>query len=290
MQASSHPSLYFIKCLICEGNTDTQVTDELFYRRIMVPDARVYLAARRMLGDFTVEDFRQDISDTTEEWLRTQGIHLYFRRRAELGIAEKILMYPRQRESIEKMLLGGMSQHDIANILRKEVEFESATVRDIRLYKHYFWNPNLLSGAEMLSFLHKSKGNGFYIEALVGGRDAVLNRLGLGSTQSADEYHTLAMAQLGMRIAMLSSQPFNDNTDKRIVALANTLTRMWKNSKTVGSESMNTAIDRLKRFLEKREPLRTTESRAIQDRTDLGTGPDSPIGIDDGLETDEFEQ
>jgi hypothetical protein len=164
------------------------------------------------------------------------------------------------RELVETMLLASIPPKEISRVLQQEPGFELVSTKDIKLYKHYYWNPDLLTHAEMMACLSSKTGTGLYVDALRGGSDVLSVRMGLLKPVALDDTHTQIMQQLGLRMKMLDKSPYTKDTNQQAVALSSAYTRMWKNHKTVGADALQQAHERLRAFIETREKPRIQDS------------------------------
>lgn len=277
----SHPATHFIRALIYEHLTDADIHQELLYKRIIPVPPHILEGIRREVSPILDPDeVRHSRSGVVIQRLRRLGILTYFRHRFQLEFAEKLLYTARIREVTEKLLIASVTPKDVAGVLQKENGFEQITTKDVKLYKHYFWNPDLLSESEMMMYLRDHDGTGLYVEALQSGQEVLLRRMGLTKSDSLDDLHTNAMQHIGLRMKHLEALPFDKDTDARAVSLSSALTRMWKNHKMVGADALQQAYDRLRRFVEdRREPkIATPDER--------GSLP----GIYTHVETDESDE
>lgn len=247
-----HPSAYYIKCLICEGLSNAEIQEELAYKRISpIRDAELARIRRELDPRLDAEAILESNSHDTLSWLRDKNIYSYFRERKQLHRAEALLSVPRVREILESMLLTPMTNMEALKHVRDVAGFEATSVRDIKLYRHYFWNSDLLMRSEMVKHLADNKKE-MYLEALNGGRAAVLSRMGMGLSQTDDELHREAYRHVAARLQVLQYAPFTEETDKRAIQLCTVLTRMWKNIRVIGDAGLSDAQERLTRYVEER--------------------------------------
>lgn len=245
-----HPAEYFIRCLLCSAHEDQDIATTMSAKGLHPPDMSEIGNIRARLGDIPEID---DIPDPdTSEWLRSRGIFTYFFDREKMHRAESILNTPRAREEVEYHLLARIPPEEIIGYLQSKPQFHRFNVLDLRYYKHYFWNTDLLTFGEMARYASRHSGSDRYLEALNGGRTAALWRMGIDTPMTDDELHRAVYRQLGMRMLILGEAPYTSNTDKRAVALANIVTRMWKDMKIVGSAGVEEAYERMRKFVEER--------------------------------------
>lgn len=251
-----HPAAFFVRALLCEGSGEAEINEELAFRNLLPLEPGLFGRVQRAsepyprLDDFEVED------PEVMEWLESSGVYVYFRNPRQMQRSERLLHVPAVRERVERMYLSGMKTEEILPYLIKEPGFSKFTERDLKLFRHYFWNLDLLTRADVVRYIGQTQAQGFHLEALNGGKTSILVRMGLDLNQTDDELHREMFRQLAVRMMMLEGAPYTEATDRRAVALASAGTRIWKNLKTVGTAGMDEAQEKLRRFVEQREPPR----------------------------------
>lgn len=279
-----HPANYYIRCLICDGMNNADIKTELRYRNIFPIDDTGLEHIRRDVGTPPGALQLEVLNGDTQKWLRSRGVSIYFTQRDRMAPSEKLLITGRVRENIEKLMLAGCEAKEVLTALQNITNFSAYTLGDLKIYKHYFWNTDLLSQTQMLQFLAKSHGTDYYAEALTGGKERALSRIGIDTPSSPDAIHERLMKDLGLRGMAVGRLPISVETDRRVVAIARTYSQMWKNSKTVGQGELIEAYERLSRFTEKRNaPAIGSGSAGLLPSTDRSEEDD------ENLETDEFD-
>lgn len=247
-----HPSSYFIRALVCEGKTDTDIVDEFDVSGMVLPSDANLRNARIMVDGFLDIGGLATADNTVRAWLRERGIYTYFQDRECFTRASKILSIGSARADVEKMLLAGAPLHETLSVLTEYPDFMHYTLRDLKTYKHYFWNVGLLSKDRMLMFLKKSDSSEYYIEALTFGVERLHQHKGKKTSISPSDLHKHIMMGVGTRASMLMKLPMTSESDDRVVRMAKAFSGMWKDSNTVGHGGMIEATNRLEAFNEKR--------------------------------------
>lgn len=160
-----HPAEYFLKAL-CIQNPNYTVAD-LFSRLeqlgFMPPLAQVqqnYLPT-------VVQEFQPDganvpppnfnaFDQTNREsmrYLREQGVYDYFTQSMAMRDAREILSRPDQRLAVEQALFTRIPSPDLAKKLNSQKNWH-LTAAGLDLYKHYFWNIDLLTFDDWGRFLY----------------------------------------------------------------------------------------------------------------------------------------
>lgn len=88
----------------------------------------------------------------SQKFLMREGIQAAFSGEAHWSTALRVLNYPRQRELVETMLLSRAPTHAICRALLVRHRAK-VSERAIDLYRHFFWDVDLLDGVEMRALL-----------------------------------------------------------------------------------------------------------------------------------------
>lgn len=89
----------------------------------------------------------------SQAFLRREGIYEAWHRGRDMKIALGILENRELRQVVETMILSPVKPEAAVRKINRKLNV-SLTVRAYELFKHYFWNRDLMSGAEWGEFLH----------------------------------------------------------------------------------------------------------------------------------------
>ena len=281
----SHPANYYIRSQIYLGLTNPQISESLNALGISAPGDTVYAQIRTSMGALvgTIADVgagdRQAVAYTKRKSIHAILVDLD----SKDLIEDQILRNHTIRSLCERSLLAKVDFNTLEQMVKEELYQQykpevTINTRILRLYKHYFWNVDLLSTSQMLEYLHKMGGDSWHIESLHGGRDHHLYRTGRKKIDIApDDAHNDLMMRLYMRASFVDSLPISEENDYRVMGLAKAYSGMWKNSKSVGNADMKEAYEELRKV---------TEERRNPDK-EMAEGPGPMPGED---EEDEDEQ
>lgn len=153
-----HPSQFFIKYLLSRG---AHSFDELIGIMEMYGLGGVSKSYLAMLDGTMQADrptpFRpRSISHKpSQTWLRKHGIYKAWHRDVSQECAMDILCNPRVMALVETFILAPVTaEQAVAKINDKEPDFH-LTVGGYERFRHYFWNPKLLNGAEWGEFINR---------------------------------------------------------------------------------------------------------------------------------------
>lgn len=281
-----HPSEYYIRALIYQGLPNQDIYHSLFDLGIYAPGEEVIQSIRRAMGE--VVGSPAEIAEENEEalaYVQRKGISRFFSEEETMAvIIEHIMKNSSIRTLCERSLLAKIEYSLLDDMVREELDRQRLfsvllDQRTLRIYKHFFWNTDLMSSSEMLIFLQKAGAN-WHVESLIGGRDHQLYRTGKKNLEvPPDEAHHIMMNDLLLRSMFLSKLPFTEETDHRAVGIAKAFSVMWKNAKTVGNADMKDAYEELRKV---------TEQRRNADKEIAKGGRDPMPGEEDDDEDDDI--
>lgn len=249
-----HPAFYYISALLCEGLGTEDVLSSCLHQDI--PGASEAIV-ERIFGQLhpipNPQSIQHDFSRATAQWLRERGVYLYFRERENFEICLRLRRNREARSVVERGLLAKLSIKEIHSFVAKNRMFRDLRERQLRIYQHYFWNLSLLTDVQILNFLRDNSLSTFYREALEGGKDLLLHRLGVDLPYTNEQLHTMGMRQVGLRLLSLSHQTFDELSDKRASQLGSVFTRMFRNAMNAGGARVEEAREDLRQFVESTE-------------------------------------
>lgn len=251
----SHPATYYIRFLIYSEIQVAEIYSRLLALSIHAPGQDVLTAIAGGMG--RIVGTPQEVCDGAygpTQYAKRIGILNFILSSTDAdAVIEGILKKPLIRQRVECALLARIDYDEIPASIKDIEGADAISAHHLRLYKHYFWNVDLLSTQQMIRFL-QSTGDPWYVEALEGGRDHFLYRNGKKEIDvDPDLTHRQIMSDMAARAAFINRLPYNEGTDMRATLVARTYSSMWKNSKSVGGEDLRKALDDLKGVVEKRK-------------------------------------
>lgn len=249
-----HPAFYYISALLCEGLQTEDVLSACLHQDVPGASERMVEHIFSQLHPIPhPQSIRNDFSRTTTQWLRERGVYLYFRERENFEFCLRLRRNRNARSVIERGLLAKLSVKEIHSFVAKDRMFRDLRERHLRMYQHYFWNLTLLTDVQIQDFLRDNALSAFYREALEGGKDLLLHRLGVDLPYTNEQLHTMGMRQVGLRLLSLSHQTFDELSDKRASQLGSVFTRMFRNAMNAGGARVEEAREDLRQFVESTE-------------------------------------
>ena len=182
-----HPAFFFIKYLIValpDASLEV-INDNLLTNGISTTNSEIVEKARKEIGKLPQNFKPWDSSHpATSRWLHNQKISSIIRQDSYVNDIRKfIIEKPRDRETLEKLLLSNMSAKEACYRLSKiDINISDLT---ISAYRHYFWNTDIMSLSQWADYFQNddscriSASKGLYKVALYADPEATLLRVGI---------------------------------------------------------------------------------------------------------------
>jgi hypothetical protein len=177
-----HPSEYFIKYLLADqgaGQPAAWFTRQL--REIGLPPITQEQldTIRAAMNIPPIFQPRNPVHQDSISFLRHEKIHGLFYPDRNTQLAQDILNNRIIRDKLEALLLGRHSDLAAAKLTEKATE-EKISAKVVSLYRHYFFNVDLLSSEELASCLYQHTTDwNMKSSALFGGPDVAAFRVGI---------------------------------------------------------------------------------------------------------------
>ncbi len=89
---------------------------------------------------------------TSQRFLRREGVYDAWRNGPDMKLAKRVLESNAIRQAVETFILSPVKPEQAVRKIQQKLDFY-LTVRAYELYKHYFWNRDLLTGLEWGDFI-----------------------------------------------------------------------------------------------------------------------------------------
>tara|TARA_B100000131_G_scaffold166520_1_gene160994 strand:- start:16635 stop:17405 length:771 start_codon:yes stop_codon:yes gene_type:complete len=130
-----------------------QIAETAVMYEMLEPEPGYLAELREKLLETRPTPFRIDFGPT-KAWVRRQRIMSLAKEDKHAVEARNLLGDYKARPVLEGLLLSGMGAEEVASNL-KEITGKDVSKRTIKMFKHYFWNLELLSTSQWLSYLKK---------------------------------------------------------------------------------------------------------------------------------------
>lgn len=146
------PNEYWLKYMLVFSNATLEQIVEMSRMYEMVPPTLQYLRElRNKLDETKPKPFRGDIA-ACRVWTRRQRLTSLATNSAPASQARDLLSDNKVRPILEALILADMPSADVTTYLHR-IAGRSVTQEAVDMYRHYFWNRNLLSSAQWDEFL-----------------------------------------------------------------------------------------------------------------------------------------
>jgi hypothetical protein len=179
----SHPSELFIKSLVFRGKSPSEVTDILSeYGLPGIPEEfkHDYISnIQEGLSKKTIVDFLLDSSDY-KEFIQEHKIYYLLHPDSIVSACTSLLDNHSIKSDLYISLMGRLDEEDVVNFINKTYKVD-ATVRVLQVFKHYYFDVDLLNTSDWAYVLPEIHGADTQSlnATLVGGASAAAYRLGL---------------------------------------------------------------------------------------------------------------
>jgi hypothetical protein len=273
-----HPCEYFIKYLLTlprpEAQRDEWIRDGVKALRFPGPDDQYISELREHLNAQMPVNY--DPADRynrpSVKFLRDEGIWSHHHPDTAVREAALILVDPKPRKLIEKLLLGRMEPKEVARKTNSRLS-SFYTTATIRAYHHYYWNIELLRTEDWVEFYdeYESMESARAISILQGGPSMALHMTGF--EQHLESKEMLRTMQEGLFFDFLDWQK-----QPRSLERTRAMTSLAKSASAVDvrlSESDSALRESLKAFEQFRMKHAQEEVRGIDELAPAGTFTDS---------------
>lgn len=271
LQLESHPSRFFIRYLLLRGENDVDETNQVL----------------RSLGLFEVED--ESFADELEmvhshrlrptpyiprkrdclghrRYWREMQVEAMFQENEESDGATKILSSGHAREDIETALLGHIPLEQITGLIDQKYGEYGVTDEVISTYKHYYFNPAVMTIGEWAGCLRDLGETGDRrLAVLRGGPDVALHRLGMKLELEGEQMMGRMQQSLYLRFQEIDGRGTNQASIRMMTELSREI-RNLSDARRVGGDSLGKHMKAFEKFVMK------TEAGKVPSISDLATG------------------
>lgn len=227
-----HYGEYYVRALLLEGVAPTDITERL--QDVDLPSIPLEVCTR-FVQQMSPVPSRDALFDETDEavgsWARSHGVYSYFRDLTLFSAVISLVQNHVIRDTLQRMLLMRYTAQECAVALtRMGMDLVQPSV--IEVFQHYFFNLRFMHAYEILEMFDT---NPDYREAFIGGRDLHLWRTKGELPYTDDELHRIVYRELGVRVLTLRNQTHTEVSDDRVVKLAQAMSRVYRDIKSVSS-------------------------------------------------------
>ena len=206
-----HPSENWFRYLILlSGLSFKEIIDLAGLTGVQPPDEQ-YLASLKLSLEKTKPKPFSLRSQRVKAWLRRQRLWSMASGHPAVADAREILQSDRIRMAIEGYLLAGADVCDMPKLLQ-DYSNKKVSRQVLDMYRHYFWNRDLMSPRDWVAFLASHPMGGLYLEFY--SQDAGFVAWKLGYRPEVDEKEALRgiFVDSVMRFRSLRNAPNDRNT------------------------------------------------------------------------------
>lgn len=184
--------------------------------------------------------FRMDFS-ASRNWVRRQRFLSMARGDDHATNARELLGNAKCRKVVETLLLANMDPESVAKYVL-EITGVSVHKKTIDLYRHYFWNRDLLSTREWLDYLGEYDGGNILSACYSQGGEYALWKLGHRVKLPKEEVLNSVFHESAMRF--FETSQFDNTRDTAMTA------KLWAESLFKASEELDKSGDAVKQVLD----------------------------------------
>lgn len=235
------PNEYWLKYLIAAQQlNNAQIRDIAALHGFTQPEDDYLKLLRDPIDSSRPKSARTGSAKHTT-WLKGLRVYSMAENTLEAGDARALLDNTRSRPALETLLVTDSTVEDIAKSLGALFGID-VSIAAINLYRHYFWNRDLLTSVQWFDFLEAHPQKWLMRNCYSQGLDYALWKLGYRKELPKDEVLRSVIHEAAMRFFETSMFPNNKDT-----ALA---AKMWSESLFRAYEEADRSGDAVKEIVE----------------------------------------
>lgn len=236
-----HPSEYWLKYMLMFSDLSIVQISEASRMYGMTQPSTDYLEAlRSRLMETRPSPFRMDFS-ASRNWVRRQRILSMARGDSHATNARELLGNNKCRRVVETLLLANMEVDSVASFTL-EITGISVHKKTIDLYRHYFWNRDLLSTREWLEYLEDYDDGKMLTACYSQGGEYALWKLGHRVKLPKEEVLNSVFHESAMRF--FETSQFDNTRDTAMTA------KLWAENLFKANEELEKGGDAVKQVLD----------------------------------------
>ena len=236
-----HPSEYWLKYMLMFSDLSTAQIVETARMYGMVPPTSEYLnSLRGTLMETRPSPFRMDFAPS-RNWVRRQRFLSMAREDEHARNARELLGDTKARRAIEALLLANMELEDVQEYVLK-ITGVSVHKKTLDLYRHYFWNRDLLSTREWFNYLQDYEDGRMLSSCYSQGGEYALWKLGHRVKLPKEEVLNSVFHESAMRF--FETSQFDNTRDTAMTA------KLWAESLFKANEELDKSGDAVKQVLD----------------------------------------
>lgn len=247
-----HPAYFFIKYLIIAlpDSSEDMINNNLLLNGMSSAPVHIIEKARAEVETHPADFAPWDSSHkSTKKWLVKQKIDTIIRQDEYVRlIDEHIIARPRDRETLERLILAGLGPKEICfRLSSMGINIPDTT---IAAYKHYFWNTDIMSLSHWADYFKSDDSDrlnvtkNLYSVALHAGPEAALLRLGLKKQLDSKKIMQDVQKELYATFLETKTLPLSDKKVSMLTDLARGLAKIDERVQA-GDSAL---LDTLKKF------------------------------------------
>jgi len=207
---------------------------------MVAPEADYLSSLREGLMETRPSPFRMDFTPS-RNWVRRQRFLSMARADEHAANARELLGNVKCRRVVETLLLANMDIQAVSEFVL-EITGISVHKKTVDLYRHYFWNRDLLSTREWLDYLEEYDNGKILASCYSQGGEYALWKLGHRVSLPKEEILTSVFHESAMRF--FETSQFDNTRDTAMTA------KLWAESLFKANEELEKSGDAVKQVLE----------------------------------------
>lgn len=236
-----HPAEYWLKYMLMFSDlSNAQISETAEMYGMVSPTADYLNALRGTLMETRPTPFRMDFAPS-RNWVRRQRILSMARGDEHAANAREILGNTKCRRVLETLLLANMGVEEASNFVL-EITGVSVHKKTVDMYRHYFWNRDLLSTKEWLDYLEDYEDGKMLSSCYSQGGEYALWKLGHRVQLPKEEVLNSVFHESAMRF--FETSQFDNTRDTAMTA------KLWAESLFKANEELEKSGDAVKQVLD----------------------------------------
>tara|TARA_Y100000114_G_C11764016_1_gene332043 strand:- start:11184 stop:11969 length:786 start_codon:yes stop_codon:yes gene_type:complete len=236
-----HPAEYWLKYMLMFSDLSNAQISETAVMYGMQPPSIEYLSGlREGLMGTRPSPFRMDFAPS-RNWVRRQRFLSMARGDEHASNARELLGNTKCRKVVETLLLANMEVGPVSEFVL-EITGVSVPKKTVDLYRHYFWNRDLLSTREWLDYLDEYENGKMLSSCYSQGGEYALWKLGHRVDLPKEEVLSSVFHESAMRF--FETSQFDNTRDTAMTA------KLWAESLFKANEELEKSGDAVKQVLD----------------------------------------
>lgn len=236
-----HPSEYWLKYMLMFSDlSNAQISETATMYGMVTPSTDYLNSLRGKLLETRPSPFRMDFSPS-RNWVRRQRFLSMARGDEHAVNSREILGNTKCRKVIETLLLANMPVEMVSEFV-KEITGVSVPEKTVDMYRHYFWNRDLLTTREWLDYLESYEGGKMLASCYSQGGEYALWKLGHRVKLPKEEVLNSVFHESAMRF--FETSQFDNTRDTAMTA------KLWAESLFKANEELEKSGDAVKQVLD----------------------------------------